>query len=197
MRVEAVHVYYVNHPCAVGTIASNSLPTPVTVNARTNNVLNSASYTTRHVQHPHASMSSRLRAGQMQHIRSRLGRAVTTRARHTHTAQARLRTRPGTQSASPRVVAGPHLAPVVHTAVQSQLRSFDEPSPRSRLTTVRGHLLQSPCIVPASVLLSVAPHVSALSPNRMQYAPSTHRAGAPDPALLNVALPGPHTSSAA
>ena len=37
----------------------------------------------------------------MQHIRSRLGRAVTTRARHTHTAQARLRTRPGTQSASP------------------------------------------------------------------------------------------------
>ena len=152
---------------------------------------------TRHVQHPHASMSSRLRAGQMQHIRSRLGRAVTTRARHTHTAQARLRTRPGTQSASPRVVAGPHLAPVVHTAVQSQLRSFDEPSPRSRLTTIRGHLLQSPCIVPASVLLSVAPHVSALSPNRMQYAPSTHRAGAPDPALLNVALPGPHTISAA
>ena len=127
----------------------------------------------------------------MQHIRSRLGRAVTTRARHTHTAQARLRTRPGTQSASPRVVAGPHLAPVVHTAVQSQLRSFDEPSPRSRLTTIRGHLLQSPCIVPASVLLSVAPHVSALSPNRMQYAPSTHRAVAPDPALLNVAPPSP------
>ena len=37
------------------------------------------------------------------------------------------------QSASPLVVAGPHLAPVVHTAVQSQLRcSIDEPSPRSR-----------------------------------------------------------------
>ena len=195
MRVEAVHVYYVNHPW------EQSHPTPYQRRSRSTHgqtIVELTSYTTRHVQHPHASMSStRLRAGQMQHIRSRLGRAVTTRARHTHTAQARLRTRPGTQSASPRVVAGPHLAPVVHTAVQSQLRSFDEPSPRSRLTTIRGHLLQSPCIVPASVLLSVAPHVSALSPNRMQYAPSTHRAVAPDPALLNVALPGPHTIAAA
>ena len=131
MRVEAVHVYYVNHPW------EQSHPTPYQRRSRSTHgqttMLNSRRTPTRHVQHPHASMSSRLRAGQMQHIRSRLGRAVTTRARHTHTAQARLRTRPGTQSASPRVVAGPHLAPVVHTAVQSQLRcSIDEPSPRSR-----------------------------------------------------------------
>ena len=145
----------------------------------------------------------------MQHIRSRLGRAVTTRARHTHTAQARLRTRPGTQSASPRVVAGPHLAPVVHTAVQSQLRcSIDEPSPRSRphsstraSTPISMHRARvGPPVRRTSCLRSQSESHAV----RTQHAPSggsrptprssrAHRVTVP--ALLNVALPVASTPS--
>ena len=43
MRIEAVHVYYVNHPWEQSH--ANSLPTPVTVNARTNNNVELTSYT--------------------------------------------------------------------------------------------------------------------------------------------------------
>jgi len=59
------------------------------------------------------------------------------------------------KSMSPGVVAGPHRC--------------------------RAHRARVTSIVPASVLLSVAPHVSAFCPNRTQHAPSTLRAGAPSP----------------
>jgi len=97
------------------------------------------------------------------------------------------------KSMSPGVVAGPHRTCCRAHSCPIAARSS------ARVTS----------IVPASVLLSVAPRVSALCPNRTQHAPSTLRAGAPSPpqghpglaayvpVLLNVAPPGPHAMSVA
>jgi len=67
------------------------------------------------------------------------------------------------KSMSPGVVAGPHRCRAHSCPIAARSSA--------RVTS----------IVPASVLLSVAPHVSALCPNRTQHAPSTLRAGAPSP----------------
>ena len=67
------------------------------------------------------------------------------------------------KSMSPGVVAGPHRCRAHSCPIAARSSA--------RVTS----------IVPASVLLSVAPRVSALCPNRTQHAPSTLRAGAPSP----------------
>ena len=67
------------------------------------------------------------------------------------------------KSMSPGVVAGPHRCRAHSCPIAARSSA--------RVTS----------IMPASVLLSVAPRVSALCPNRTQHAPSTLRAGAPSP----------------